>query len=197
MEASSVPQAKGRVERLNQTLQSRLPIELRLAGITTIDDANEFLNSYIKEFNEKFALPLNSIKSVFVEQPPEEKINLILSVLCERTVDSGHCLRHSNKYYRMLNQNGMQIHFRKGTKTMFIQAYDGAKYCCVNDKDIYALEEIPEHEAKSKEFDMDYKKPEHKKTYIPPMNHPWRRQAFERFVKQQEHHWNYTKQQPA
>lgn len=37
LESSSVPQAKGRVERLNQTLQSRLPIELRLAGITTID----------------------------------------------------------------------------------------------------------------------------------------------------------------
>ena len=34
---------KGRVERLNQTLQSRLPVELRLAGITTIDAANEFL----------------------------------------------------------------------------------------------------------------------------------------------------------
>ena len=34
---------KGRVERLNQTL-SRLPVELRLAGITTIDAANEFLN---------------------------------------------------------------------------------------------------------------------------------------------------------
>ena len=80
LESSSVPQAKGRVERLNQTLQSRLPIELRLAGITTIDAANEFLNSYIKEFNEKFSLPLNSIKSVFVEQPENEKINLILAV---------------------------------------------------------------------------------------------------------------------
>ena len=137
------------------------------------------------------------MKSVFVEQPLKEKINLILSVLCERTVDSGHCLRHSNKYYRMLDQFGMQIHFRKGTKVMFIQAYDGAKYCCVNDKDIYALEEIPEHEAKSKELDKDYKKPKRKKPYIPPMNHPWRRQAFEKFVKQQEHHWNDAEQQPA
>ncbi|MFR2212971.1 MAG: hypothetical protein ACLS61_03625 [Ruminococcus sp.] len=71
-----MPQAKGRVERLNQTLQSRLPVELRLAGITTIDAANEFLNSYIKEFNEKFALPLHGIKSVFEVQPKIEKINL-------------------------------------------------------------------------------------------------------------------------
>ncbi len=81
LESSSVPQAKGRVERLNQTLQSRLPVELRLAGITTIDAANEFLNSYIKEFNGKFALPLDNIRSVFEMQPSNEKINLILAVL--------------------------------------------------------------------------------------------------------------------
>ena len=190
LESSSVPQAKGRVERLNQTLQSRLPIELRLAGITTIDAANEFLNSYIKEFNEKFALPINDTKSVFIEQQENEKINLILAVLCERTVDAGHCLRHSNKYYRMIDSDCVQVHFRQGTKVMFIQAFDGSKFCCVNDKDIYALEEIPEHEAKSKDLDFDYTPPKPKKTYIPPMNHPWRRQTFGKFVRQQEHHWN-------
>ena len=189
LESSSVPQAKGRVERLNQTLQSRLPIELRLAGISTIDAANEFLNSYIKEFNEKFSLPLNGIKSVFEEQLDNEKINLILAVLCERTVDTGHCLRYSNKYYRMLDSKGLQVHYRKGTKVMFIQAFNGDKYCSVNDKDVYALEEIPEHEAKSKELDIDYTPPKPKKTYIPPMNHPWRRQQFGKFVMQQEHHW--------
>ena len=188
--SSSVPQAKGRVERLNQTLQSRLPVELRLAGITTIDAANEFLNSYIKEFNEKFSLPIHGIKSVFEVQPQIEKINLILAVLCERTVDTGHCLRHSNKYYRMIDSRGNQVHYRKGTKVMFIQAFDGSQYCCVNDKDIYALEEIPEHETKSKDLDIDYTPPKPKKPRIPPMNHPWRRQQFGKFVKQQEHHQN-------
>lgn len=190
LESTSVPQAKGRVERLNQTLQSRLPIELRLAGITTIEKANEFLNSHIKEFNAKFALPINDIKSVFEVQPSNEKINLLLSVLCERTVDAGHCLRHNNSYYKMLDKNGMQVHYRKGTKTMFIQAFDGNKYCCVNDTDIYALECIPEHEAKSKDLDSDYKEPKPKKQYIPPMNHPWRKTMFNKFVRKQEHHWD-------
>lgn len=190
LESSSVPQAKGRVERLNQTLQSRLPIELRLQGITTIEEANEFLNYHIKEFNEKFALPLNGIKSVFETQPSDEKINLTLAVLCERTVDTGHCLRHSNNYYKMLDKNGMQVHYRKGTKTMFIQAFDGNQYCCVNDKDIYALECIPEHEAKSKNIDLDYKETKPKKQHIPSMNHPWRISTFGKFVKKQEHHWN-------
>ena len=190
LESSSVPQAKGRVERLNQTLQSRLPTELRLQGLATIEEANEFLNSYIKEFNAKFALPLNSIKSVFEMQPSDEKINLTLAVLCERTVDAGHCLRHDNQYYRMLDCKGMQVHYRKGTRTMFIQAFDGSRFCCVNDKDIYALERIPEHEAKSKDIDLDYKESKPKKKYIPPMNHPWRRTTFGTFVKKQEHHWN-------
>lgn len=197
LESSSIPQAKGRVERLNQTLQSRLPIELRLAGISTIDAANEFLNSYIKEFNEKFSLPIHGIKSVFETQPKNEKINLILAVLCERTVDTGHCLRYVNKYYRMLDSKGYQVHYRKGTKVMFIQAFDGRQYCCVNDKDIYSLEEIPECEAKSKNIDIDYTTPKPQKTYIPPMNHPWRRQQFGKFIKQQEHHWQDDKIIPA
>ena len=197
LESSSVPQAKGRVERLNQTLQSRLPIELRLNEIATIEEANEFLNSYIKEFNEKFALPLNGIKSVFETQPPIEKINLTLAVLCERIVDTGHCLRHSNNYYKMLDKKGLQVHYRKGTKTMFIEAFDGDKYCCVNDTDIYALECIPEHEIKSKDLDLDYKEPKPKKRYIPPMNHPWRKSIFSKFVQKQEHHWNNVEKASA
>lgn len=189
LESSSIPQAKGRVERLNQTLQSRLPVELRLAGVTTIDAANEFLNSYIKEFNEKFALPLDGIRSVFEMQPSDEKINLILAVLDERTVDSGHCIQFENQYYRMLDARGMQVHFHKGTKTMVIKAFDGNLFCCVNDKNIYALEAIPKHAAKSKDLDADYVAAKPEKKYIPPMNHPWRRSAFSKFTKSQEHHW--------
>ena len=188
IEYSSVPQAKGRVERMFETLQSRLPVELRLAGITDIAAANEFLDSYIDEFNARFALPVNSTKSVFEAQPSDEKINLILAVLTQRTVDSGHCIQFDNKYYRMLNSRGLQIHYRKGTKVIVVKAFDGSLYCNVNDKDIYALEEVPRQAKKSKDFDHDYSQSKPKKTYIPPMNHPWRSQAFFKFVKSQEHH---------
>lgn len=188
IEYSSVPQAKGRVERMFETLQSRLPVELRLAGITSIEEANEFLDSYINEFNAKFALPADSIKSVFEAQPSEEIINLTLAVLTERTVDCGHCIRFNNHYYRMLNGRGIQEHYLKGTKVMVIQAFDGSLFCSVNDKTIYALDEISEREKKSKELDDDYEKAKPKKKYIPPMNHPWRSKSFWQFVKSQEHH---------
>ena len=187
LESSSVPQAKGRVERLNQTLQSRLPVELRLAGITTIEAANEFLNSHIKEFNAKFALPLNGIKSVFETQPEKEKINLILAVLDERTVDCGHCIQFQRSHYRMLDSRGLPVHYRKGTKVMVIQAFDQALYCCVNDRDIYALEKVPEHAMQSKNLDPEPQETGVKKQYIPPMNHPWRRSAFKKFVQSQPH----------
>lgn len=187
LESSSVPQAKGRVERLNQTLQSRLPVELRLAGIADIGSANEFLHSYIKEFNEKFALPLNSTKSVFETQPDAEKVNLTLAVLTERTVDCGHAVRFRKRFYRMVDKEGLQVHYRKGTKAMVIQAFDGGMFCCVNDRDIYALEEIPEHEARSKDLDADYEPPRPRRRYVPPMSHPWRRHAFKKFVHSQPH----------
>ena len=192
LESSSVPQAKGRVERLNQTLQSRLPVELRLAGITTIEDANEFLNSYIKKFNAKFSLPIHSTKSVFETQPSDEKINQILAVLSERTVDCGHCIQFQHDHYRMLDGTGRQVHYRKGTKVMVIRAFDGSLYCCVNDRDIYALEKVAQRYETSKDLDMGQIAPKPKKKYIPPMNHPWRRAAFRKFVQNQPHHMGDT-----
>lgn len=197
LESSSVPQAKGRVERLNATLQSRLPVELRLAGITTIGSANEFLNSYIKEFNGRFALPLNHIKSVFEAQPSDEKINLTLAVLDERTVDCGHAIQFQNQHYRMLDTNGFQVHYRKGTRVMVIRAFNGSLFCCVNDKDIYALQPIPSHEEKSKDLDADYRKPEPGKQYIPAMSHPWRRSSYRKFVNSQEHHRLHSEKHTA
>ena len=87
----------------------------------------------------------------------------------------------------MIDHKGMQIHYRTGTKVTLIKAFDRYMFACVNDKDIYAPEEIPTHEHKSKDLDADYKPPKPKKTYIPPMNHPWRRSAFNTFVRSQPH----------
>ena len=197
LESTSVPQAKGRVERLNQTLQSRLPVELRLAGIATIDAANEFLNSYIKEFNEKFSLPIHGSKSAFEKQPSCEELNRILAVLTERTVDCGHSILFMHDHYRMLNSRGRQVHYCKGTKVMVIKAFDGNLFCSVNDKDVYALEKIPKRADKSPDLDNDYQEPKPRKTYIPPMSHPWRRNEFHKFVRSQPHHFEDSAGLPA
>ena len=54
---ANTPQAKGRVERVNATLQDRLVKELRLAGICSIEQANEFAVGFMEDFNKRFARP--------------------------------------------------------------------------------------------------------------------------------------------
>ena len=181
IETSSVPEFKP----LFQTLQQRLPQALRLAQITTIDEANTFLKTYITQYNNKFALCINNNKSVFENQPSEEKINLTLAVLCKRVIDSGHSIKYNKHYYRLINKSGKPIYFNKGTKCIVIKALDGSLFATV-DESIFALEEIPEVQAKSVNFD-DVEEIKERKIYIPKMIHPWKGKSFEEFIKTQKH----------
>lgn len=65
IDTTCIPQAKGRVERLNRTLQSRSPVDLKLKGVQSIEQANRQLFQIIKSYNEKFGLPIQSSKTVF------------------------------------------------------------------------------------------------------------------------------------
>lgn len=185
LECSSVPQAKGRVERLNQTLQSRLPIELRLAGVSTIEEANEFLNSYIKEFNKQFSLPINNTKTVFETQPSNEVINKTLAILSSRKLDNGHCIRYKNKYYLPVCHSGAKAYFKKGMDAMVIESFDKNLYVNILDH-LFALEEVPVREEKSKTFD-EVAEPKKHKIYIPPMSHPWKQASFNAYLEKLKH----------
>lgn len=66
------PQAKGRVERMNQTLQDRLVKEMRLAGINGIDEANHWLPSFIEKFNQRFAVKAEKEEDAHVPWLEEE-----------------------------------------------------------------------------------------------------------------------------
>lgn len=179
IKTTSVAQAKGRVERAFQTLQQRLPIALRLAGITDLSEANVFLNSYIKKYNAKFTIAINHNKSVFEKQPNLEKINQTLAILTERTVDSGHCIKFKNQYYKTMDSRGLQVHYLKGTKGLVIQTFDNQLLISINDK-IYELDIIAQHEHKSKEFDYATVEAPKKRT-IPSPRHPWRNESFLKF----------------
>ena len=52
---ANTPQAKGRVERANQTLQDRLPKEMRLLNIRSREDGNAYLPEFMEDFNQRFA----------------------------------------------------------------------------------------------------------------------------------------------
>jgi len=177
IKTTSVAQAKGRVERLFQTLQSRLPVELRLEGITTLNEANVFLNSYIKEYNAKFALPIHDNKSVFVKQPDLKTIHQMLAILTPRTVDTGHCIRFQKKHYKLMDNRGLQVHYHSGVKGLVIQTFTGDLLFSTQDK-VYALDEIPLHEKVSKNFDIVPAAAKPRKRNIPSPKHPWRNDTF-------------------
>ena len=183
IETSSVPEFKPRIERLFESFQLRLIPELRLANITTIEEANKFLPTFLDKYNSKFALYIDNTKSVFEMQPSKEKINLTLAVLSRRVVDAGHSICFKNKHYRTVNSVGTPIYFGKGTKCMVIEAFDKSLFATIEDS-IFALEEIPEVQVKSKNFDEILPNIS-KKFYIPRMIHPFKRQSFEKFVEKQ------------
>jgi transposase len=82
------PQARGRGERRFGTWQGRLPQELRLAGITTRQEANRFLREhYLAEMNRKFALPAGQAGHAFVPARGQD-LEQVFSVQTERTVDN-------------------------------------------------------------------------------------------------------------
>jgi hypothetical protein len=73
------PQAKGRVERVIQTLQDRLVKELRLRNISTIEAANAFLAEFREDFNRRFAVPARSTHDGHRPLLPSDNLDLILT----------------------------------------------------------------------------------------------------------------------
>ena len=88
------PQAKGRVERLFKTLQDRLVQELRLAGITTTEQATPFLNGPFKaDFNARFAKPARERQAAWRPLPKALDLDRICSFRYEATVGNDNAVR--------------------------------------------------------------------------------------------------------
>lgn len=185
LETSSIPEFKPRIERVFQTFQNRLPKLLEIYGIHSIQKANEFLSKYLIDFNKQFALPINNTKSVFTNQLEDNKINLILSVLSNRTINSGHSIQYHNKSYKTIDKNGNTIFYGKGTKCIVIKTFDNKLYATI-DNELFELEEIPCREEASSEFDI-IKEQKIIKRDIPNMLHPWRAKSFNDYISKQSY----------
>lgn len=95
------PQARGRMERSYGTWQGRLPQELRLRGISDLEDANRFLRcEYIAEFNRKFTVPAAQKGSAFVRLRRKD-LDWIFSVQHERTVNQDNTISLENRIFQL------------------------------------------------------------------------------------------------
>lgn len=188
LEITSVSQAKGLIERTNGTFQGRLVQELRLNNITTIEEANKYLiETFVPNFNKKFALDYKKFESAFEKTPSEEKINYTLAILTERTIDNGNSIKYYGKYYQPYLNDELKC-FMPRTKCLVIKAYNGDLLVAI-DEQVLELKELNRNEKLSKEFDEIVEQKERKK-YVPPMSHPWKLASFKKQV--QKAHTNHV-----
>ena len=192
IKTTSVPQAKGRIERLNGSFQSRLPVELRRANVTGIEEANIFLKSYLEKYNEEFSLQLNTNRSVFVKQLGVKEIHETLSVLSVRTIDHGHCIRFKNRIYTPARKSGCRIYLQEGMKVIMIETLDGRLMINVFDKLYYALEVKP-HQDISEEFDYEESDKATIYSWNLPKKRSWHTDDFMGFLAKQKHRQDITR----
>lgn len=188
LETSSVSQAKGLIERTNGTFQGRLVNELKLHGITNIEEANKYLlEVFVPYFNQRFAMDYKKFQSVFESSPSLDKINYNLSVLTPRKIDNGNSIKYYGKYYQPYLNNQIKC-FSPKTECLVIKAFNGELLVSI-DEQVLELKELSRNEKFSKEFN-EVTEVKDKKKYIPPMSHPWKLASFKKQI--QKAHTNHV-----
>ena len=98
-------QAKGRIERLWNTLHDRLITEFKINHITNMEEANKFLKEYIKKYNKQFKVNPKDNKKAFIPLLKSVNLDTLLTVKYKRTVDNGACFSLNNVSFRIENIN--------------------------------------------------------------------------------------------
>ena len=172
LKTTSVSQAKGLIERTNGTFQGRLVNELRLNGITTIEEANKYLTEiFVPKFNKKFAMDYKKFKSVFEKSPTEEKINYTLAVLTPRKIDNGNSIKYKGYYYQPYLNNELKC-FKPKTECLVIKSYNGKLLVSI-DESIFEMKELKRNKNYSENFNEVENIPK-SKAHVPDMQHPWK-----------------------
>ena len=168
---ANTPQAKGRVERAIQILQDRLVKEMRLRGISTIDDANAYVIEFMDDYNDRFAVEPRSSHNVHRALRPEEDLDQVFTLQEQRILSKNLTLQYKNVVY--------QIQTSRPTYAM----RKAAVIVCENDRGeisilykgqslaytMYRKQQRQAEVVSSKSIDDKLKK-----LHRPSKDHPWR-----------------------
>lgn len=160
------PQAKGRVERANQTLQDRLVKELRLAGINDYQAANDYLTQYIPRYNQKFAV--QPILPTDCHEPllPENDLDLIFTQRFTRTLSKDLHFQFERTVYQIVTDR--PAYALQGRKVDVCQTEEGKLTVLLNGERLafkcYVRQ--PKRKPVSTGKELEWK---------PPADHPWRK----------------------
>jgi hypothetical protein len=164
------PQAKGRIERLFNTLQDRLVKEMRLRGISSIPEANEFLKEYLPIYNKRFSKKAAQTENLHRSIPKGLNLDKILCIKTERTLRNDFTIAHDRKLY--------QIEKPVTTKKLMVEEYtDGSMAIWCRGQKV-KFTQIAIRPEKQQEPQKQSAIPVRKKPVAPPKDHPWRRFLF-------------------
>lgn len=173
------PQAKGRVERANQTLQDRLVKEMRLAGINDMDSANAWLPGYIADYNRRFAVKPQDTSDAHLAYPgTSAALVRILSVQVTKTLSKNLSCQHENKLLQIAT-SGTGLGLR-GAKVTVHEHFDGSQELLWKKRKLaYSVMEKPQRQSpvadgKSVNAQVDKAMARRNTGHKPAPDHPWR-----------------------
>ena len=164
-------QAKGRVERMNRTLQDRLKKEFRLRGIKTIEQANEYAKEFVKEHNRSFSKkPMSDYNAHrSLEGYDLERI------LCrkeERSLDCSGIFQFNKVHYQIQGISECHRLSRKKVEIRVVRSGEMRVFFEGQEIKVLPLNEIVESQkVMTRKGILSWKSKAHK----PASNHPWRR----------------------
>jgi len=175
------PQAKGRVERPFSAFQDRLVKELRLRNISTIEDANEFLDRFwADDYARRFAVKPKGKTDLHRQLTAKEAANLdaIFSVQSTRQVKNDFTLQFKNQWYQLAEEQPATV-CRKDT-VLIEERLDGTRAMRLRGKYLNCkLLPAKPPKAAAAPFAI----PAKSKAHVPAPDHPWRRQLNDIFAR--------------
>lgn len=159
------PQAKGRVERLFKTLQDRLVREMRLLGIKSVDEANEFLTTYLPKYNRRFMKPAASEADLHRPALHSRELDRILCIKEERTVKNDFTIAHNNMLYQIEQVT-------RAKRVMVEERLDGTVHITYNGQDLRFREITKKLNKATAEAPLLLQE---QKASAPSADHPWKK----------------------
>lgn len=164
------PQAKGRIERSFRTLQDRLGKAMRLAGIKTLEEANEFLKSYWPRYNRRFAKEPRERRNLHRPVPKRLTLEDVFCLKATRTINNGYLIKWRNRPYAVESPSLVM----KGRKAEVLEHFDERLEFRWQGRTLKVREAAePTKLNGAKIRTIEVIRPKAK--YIPPPDHPWRR----------------------
>ena len=162
------PQAKGRIERANQTFQDRLVKDLRIHKMDNYQDANAFLPEFFQFYNRKFAVLPRSSKNLHVTLDPTIDLDFLFSIQDTRIISKDLYIQFNNVIYQIVTNRPPQ--HLAGREALVLQDASGSVSVYLNHQ-LLTLKLLPQQPKQSKI--VSSKSLDHH-VYVPPANHPWR-----------------------